>query len=130
MTLLRISSAVKITSIPAVIMSGPGPSSTPSPSPSPAPAPAPAPVDCLLLTLVVDLVSPNPAVVKTLAKDDVLEVSYNGSSLDIITPAGLKAGVVLSGVKRFAECISEGHFYVAVVTEISGAKCRLTLRIK
>jgi hypothetical protein len=98
--------------------------------PGPSPGPSTDYDNCLFLSKITALASPNPTVLATLSKGDTLLVSSSGTSLDILTATGQKCGAVISDVSRFIECIKQGHEYVAIVTDISGGKCTLQIRIK
>ena len=82
--------------------------------------------DCEALSFTTPLNSPVPAVVKTLKKDDRLEVQKVVSPkgivrVEVVSPKGQVAGSITSvQLVQLISCIDGGHEYVAVVTNTPG----------
>ena len=89
---------------------------------------------CVGFTRKVPLNSPVPAVVKTLAVGDALDVvlvrAAAGPRLEARTASGRTAGsITFDGVAVLVRCIEAGHQYVAVIASLpGGGVCIVTVR--
>lgn len=86
--------------------------------------------DCSKLRIRTNLGSPDPKVVATLKKGDVLAVVYEPprGPLYVETSKGKRAGSILTGDQvKLISCIADGHTYAAEVLSVSGGKCEVEI---
>lgn len=86
--------------------------------------------DCNLLSIRTQLASPDPAVILTLSRDEILDVVLVSSTgpIQLVTNSGQIAGAVLPTViSQLIQCISDGHEYIAKVLEIRGGNCQVLI---
>lgn len=89
-------------------------------------------IDCTRISERTVLNSPDPEVVSSLTKGDVLDVKVqNGMSLVAVTEDGEIAGALTPPLlPRIVECIEEGFEYVAIVLNVSGGECRVHIKLR
>ncbi len=84
---------------------------------------------CDKLKFEAQLTSPQPAVVKTLALGEVLDVqlvNMNGTLVIQVQKAGQPVGgLVGPDATRLRNCIGNGHLYVATVKTLNGGQVRV-----
>ena len=89
---------------------------------------------CLTLWQQTTLNSPVAAVVANLAIGDILTIRTRQAGVAIVVEAvhkGKTAGSITSSIiQRLAQCMTEGHEYIAVVLDVQEAACRVQIRHK
>jgi hypothetical protein len=89
---------------------------------------------CEKLTSETTLTSPVRSVIAHLSKDVILDVEVSDSGGTRVVQAlhnGNVAGSITSTIiQRIAECIENGHVYVAEVLSVQGGACRVRVRIR
>ena len=89
---------------------------------------------CEKLTSETTLTSPVRTVIAQLSKDMLLDIEVNNSGGTRVVQAlhkGNVAGSITSTIiQRIAECIENGHVYVAEVLSVQGGACRVRVRIR
>lgn len=91
--------------------------------------------DCSSLYIKTYLNSPKPAVLKTLKKNDELNVTLSGTGANKVVQASTKAGAVAGSITGadladLIACLQKGYKFVAVVEAVSGGSCEVTVRPK
>ena len=89
---------------------------------------------CEKLTSETTLTSPVRNVIAQLTKGTLLDVEVNDSGGTRVVRAvykGQVAGSITSSIiQKIAECIENGHKYVAEVLSVQGGACRVRVRIR
>lgn len=86
---------------------------------------------CENLVLNVNIASPQPDVIITLSRGNILNVSAvsDQGPIQVITQDGRLAGNVISRDQvRLMNCINGGVTYIAEVTSIDGGQCGVQIR--
>ena len=91
--------------------------------------------DCAKLSEVTTLNSPDKDVLKTIKKNDELEIRLRPTGKSPVVEAlhqGKVAGTITSSIiQRLAECMEKDFKYVAVVLEdVKGAVCKVRVHSK
>lgn len=91
--------------------------------------------DCAKLSEITTLNSPDKDVLKTIKKNDELEIRLRPSEKSVIVEAlhkGKVAGTITSSViQRLAECMENNFKYVAeVIDEVKGGACKVRVHSK
>lgn len=89
---------------------------------------------CATLQQQTTLNSPVASVLATLTVGDVLAVRVRKAGVAVVVEAihkGRTAGSITSSIiQLLAQCVSEGHEYVAEVLDVQGGACRVQVRHK
>ena len=89
---------------------------------------------CEKLTSETTLTSPVRSVIEQLSKGVLLDVNVTDSGGTRVVQAlynGTVAGSITSTIiQKIAECIENGHTYVAEVLSVQGGACRVRVRIR
>jgi|GEM_PF-5497508 len=89
--------------------------------------------DCTTLVIKTKLASPVRQVVDEINIGDTLSVELTppAGPVSIMTESGKVAGSVLPiDLESLIQCISEGHEYIAKVTEINMGNCQIIIKHK
>jgi hypothetical protein len=91
--------------------------------------------DCAKLSGVTTLNSPDKDVLKTIKKNDELEIRARQSGKSVVIEAihnGKVAGTITSSIiQRLAECMEKGFKYVAdVIEDVKGGACKVRVHNK
>lgn len=93
----------------------------------------PEPNDCKNFNSRGLVNSPDPTVLATISKNDVLDITLSGSAGPIlaITSNGDTLGsVLITKMAGLLECLAEGHQFQGRVISLSGAQCELLITAK
>ena len=87
---------------------------------------------CGKLHFKTPLNSPNATVIKTLKKDDELDVKLQGPNGPVVVEKkGAVAGSITSSyLIHLIKCMQGGHAYIAIVMGINGGICDVEVRAK
>ncbi len=86
------------------------------------------PDDCSSIDVNVVLQSPQPAVVTTLRKGDLLRVQLTsgGPPILAVTQQGAAAGAIIPpDIRKLVDCLNKGHDFVAEVLQVTGGAVRV-----
>ena len=92
--------------------------------------------ECATLAQQTVLNSPNQAVLQVLQKGDILDVVVRKTASGTVVVEALHngqvAGAITSSIiQRLAECVEQGHDYVAeVIDDVQGGVCRVHVHSK
>ena len=87
-------------------------------------------VNCGNIKIRTQLASPNPTVISSLQKDDVLSIHLAGvqGPLQAVTGSGLAAGTILTAKQvDLINCINQGYSYQALVLGVNGGQCEILI---
>lgn len=89
---------------------------------------------CATLREITTLNSPQKAVINLLSVGSLLDVILSMQGKAAVVQALYEsqvAGTITSSIiQKLAECINEGHQYVAEVIDLKGGACRVRIRAK
>lgn len=87
---------------------------------------------CEALRFDAQLTSPQPAVVPTLTRGEVLEVVLTTMKGQVVVQVRKKTGQIAGGLtgpdaSRLRQCVEQGHQYKAAILSINGGQVRVRI---